>query len=244
MRSVRMRAELDGMHVSGAERVIPHYELEKVVMELLKRPKRYDKIVITIERVENLETIPKSLPIKSHDFADVEQAHEFVIKKLKEIGIEESITQKALKLLTEGPNPKGGNMRGAVLMDPVSGERLEPDQERGIRNTRIDWRNSTAIKEALRERGIKKFYLERLIDALAIATKNIHCGVIAEICWSDDPEYTTGYIASKEFGYIRIKPMKEEHTPTGGRVYFVKRESLQELIECLERKVMLIEQLL
>lgn len=238
-----MRAELDGKHVSGAERVIPHYELERVVAELLKRPKRYDKIVITIERVDNIETIPYSLPIKSYDFESVEQAHNFVVKKLKEIGISEDLVRKALKLLTEGPNPKGGNMRGAVLMDVESGERLEPDQERGIRTSRIDWRNRSAVKEALKERGIKKFYLERLIDALAIATKNIHCGVIAEICWSDDPEYTTGYIASRDLGYIRIKPMKEENTPIGGRVYFIKRENLQKLIECLEKKVMLIEQL-
>ncbi|MEZ0361983.1 MAG: 6-carboxyhexanoate--CoA ligase [Hydrogenobacter sp.] len=243
MRSVRMRAELDGRHVSGAERIIPHYELEKVVVELLKRPKRYDKIVITVERVESLEVIPKSLPIKSYDFANVSQAHEFVIKKLKDAGISEEITKKALKLLSEGPNPKGGNMRGAVLMDVKTGERLEPDQERGIRTTRIDWRNRNAVKEALKERGIKKVYLERLVDALAIATKNIHCGIIAEICWSDDPEYITGYIASKELGYVRIKPMKEENVPIGGRVYFVNRTDLQKLIECLERKVMLIEQL-
>lgn len=238
-----MRAELDGKHVSGAERIIPHYELEKVVVELLKRPKRYDKIVITVEKVESLEVIPKALPIKSYDFASVAQAHEFVIKKLKDAGISEEITKKALKLLSEGPNPKGGNMRGAVLMDVKTGERLEPDQERGIRTTRIDWRNRNAVKEALKERGIKKVYLERLVDALAIATKNIHCGIIAEICWSDDPEYTTGYIASKELGYVRIKPMKEENVPIGGRVYFINKADLQKLIECLERKVMLIEQL-
>ncbi|MGB9874420.1 MAG: 6-carboxyhexanoate--CoA ligase, partial [Hydrogenobacter sp.] len=156
MLSVRMRAELDGKHVSGAERVITDHHLKKVVLELLKRPKRYDKIVITVERVDNIETIPYSLPIKSYDFESVEQAHNFVVEKLKEMGIGEDLVRKALKLLTEGPNPKGGNMRGAVLMDVKSGERLEPDQERGIRTSRIDWRNRSAVKEALKERGIKK----------------------------------------------------------------------------------------
>ena len=62
------------------------------------------------------------------------------------------------------------------------------------------------------------------MDALALATKNIHCGVEAELCWSDDPDYTTGYVAGKTIGYVRIKPMKEEGVPIGGRVYFVKEE--------------------
>ncbi|MFN3976837.1 MAG: 6-carboxyhexanoate--CoA ligase, partial [Aquificaceae bacterium] len=65
----------------------------------------------------------------------------------------------------------------------------------------------------------------------------------AELCWSDDPDYTTGYVAGKNIGYVRIKPMKEEGVPIGGRVYFVKRDSLERIISCLERKALLIESL-
>jgi 6-carboxyhexanoate--CoA ligase len=134
-------------------------------------------------------------------------------------------------------------MRGAVLMDIQTGERLEPDQERGIRTVRVDWKDRKAIRRLLRERGIKKHYIDRLIDALALATKNVYCGVIAELCWSDDPDYITGYVAGPNIGYRRIKPMKEEGAPLGGRVYFVKSEAVVELIECLEGKAFLIENL-
>ncbi|QID33223.1 6-carboxyhexanoate--CoA ligase [Pampinifervens florentissimum] len=243
MLSLRMRAELKGQHISGAERLIKPDALQKTIKELIKRPKAYDKMVITLERVEEITTIPKALTIYSYDFKSVEEAHNFAIKSLSKEGIPEEIALKALETLKRGANPKGGNMRGAVLMDIHTGERLEPDKERGIRTVRVDWKDRQEVKRVLRERGLKKPYLERLLDALALATKNIHCGVIAELCWSDDPDYITGYIAGKNLGYVRIKPMKEYGVPLGGRVYFVRREGIEKLIECLQNRAVLIENL-
>jgi 6-carboxyhexanoate--CoA ligase len=66
---------------------------------------------------------------------------------------------------------------------------------------------------------------------------------LAELCWSDDPDYTTGYVASKNLGYVRIKPLKEPNNPLGGRVYFVERDRVEELIDCLERRAVLVEAL-
>ncbi len=238
-----MRAELKGQHISGAERLIKPDAIQRTIRELIKRPKAYDKMVITLERVEEITTIPKALTIYSYDFKSVEEAHNFAIKSLSKEGIPEEIALEALKTLKGGANPKGGNMRGAVLMDIQTGERLEPDKERGIRTVRVDWKDRQEVKRVLRERGLKKPYLERLLDALALATKNIHCGVIAELCWSDDPDYITGYIAGKNLGYVRIKPMKEYGVPLGGRVYFVMREGIEKLIECLQNRAILIENL-
>ncbi|MCX7735041.1 MAG: 6-carboxyhexanoate--CoA ligase, partial [bacterium] len=122
-----------------------------------------------------------------------------------------------------------------------TGERLEPDKERGVRTVRVDWKNRRSIEQRLKERGIKRYYINRLLDALALATKNVYCGVISELCWSDDPDYTTGYVAGKNIGYIRIKPMKEYGVPLGGRVYFVRKDNLHQLIECLEKRSVLVE---
>lgn len=238
-----MRAEFQGEHVSGAERIVPYHEVEKTVLELLKRPRVYDKVVITVERLKDVEIVPKALPILSYDFKSVEEARAFAVSKLVEAGVPKPVAELAIKLLHEGPNPKGGNMRGAVLMDVETGERLEPDRERGIRTTRMDWKDRKYIKEVLKKRGIKREYLERLIDALAVATKNVYCGVLAELCWSDDPEYTTGYVAGPHIGYVRIKPMKEEGVPIGGRVYFIRKENLEKIIQCLQEKPILINNL-
>ena len=243
MISVRMRAELGGMHVSGAERLIEEEHIERVVKELLKRPKAYDKIVITVEKVDQVSLIPKALTIHSYDFGSVEEGRDFAVKMLSESGIKQELGCKAIELLAKGPNPKGGNMRGAVLMDVQTGERLEPDKERGIRTVRVDWKDRNLIRQALIKRGIKKKYLNRLMDALALATKNVYCGVLAELCWSDDEDYTTGYVASKSLGYVRINPLKELGCPIGGRVYFVDGSKVEEIIKCLEKKAVLIEKL-
>ncbi len=243
MISVRMRAQLKGMHVSGAERLIEEKNLPRIVQELLRRPKAYDKLVITVERVESVHVIQKALTIYSYDFKSVQDARAFALEKLEELGIKREFGQKAIELLEKGPNPRGGNMRGAVLMDIQTGERLEPDQERGVRTVRVDWKDRKFIKQTLLKRGVKRKYLNRLMDALVLATKNVHCGVLAELCWSDDEDYTTGYIASGLLGYVRINPLKELGNPIGGRVYFVKREHLEDLIECLEKKAILVESL-
>ncbi|MCX8076555.1 MAG: 6-carboxyhexanoate--CoA ligase [Aquificaceae bacterium] len=241
MYSLRMRAEKGGEHVSGAERLVKGEDIKKVLTALAKRPKDYDKMVITVEKVQSVEVIPKALSVFSYDFENVSLSHSFAVEKLKQAGIEESVALKAVELLKKGPNPKGGNMRGAVLMDMESGERLEPDKERGIRTVRVDWKNRESVRRLLRERGIRKQYLERFLDALVLATKNVHCGVIAELCWSDDPDYTTGYVAGRDIGYVRIKPMKEYGVPIGGRVYFIQKERRDEIIECLEKKAMIVE---
>jgi len=58
-------------------------------------------------------------------------------------------------------------------------------------------------------------------EALVLASKvAAGSGIVAELCWSDDPEYTTGYVASGH-GYIRIPHCKPLGNTVGGRIFFV-----------------------
>ncbi len=235
--SVKMRSEKEGKHVSGAERIVNEKKLKDVINELLERPKDFDFLNIKVEEVKNYEILPFELKISSFNFGSVKEAREFAIKKLVEAGISEEIAKKGMEILSKGANPKGGNMRGAVLLDIESGKRLEPNKERGIRTVNFDWENREEVSKILLKRG----FTHRTIDALVLAQKNIYCGVIAELCWSDDPNYITGYVASKKLGYVRITPLKEKGDTKGGRIYFVKSENLKELMECLEKKVILFK---
>ena len=46
-------------------------------------------------------------------------------------------------------------------------------------------------------------------EALVLATKVQSCpGIVGELCWSDDPDYTVGYVACNGI-YHRIPNMKE-----------------------------------
>jgi 6-carboxyhexanoate--CoA ligase len=133
-------------------------------------------------------------------------------------------------------------MRGAIIMDLQTGERLESDQDRGVRASRFDWTEeaSIAIDKKLSALGLTHF---RTREALALATKVAYApGVIAELCWSDEPDYTAGYVASQKSGYVRfpiLKPLNDQH---GGRVFFVKREELDidALVRYLQTEPVLI----
>ncbi len=234
-----MRASFNGLHVSGAERIIPEEDIPSSLPELINRPARYDSMVITLERVDIAEVVEKSLKISSHEFGSVERARAFAIQCLVDSGISRNIAKRGLELLAKGAGPEGKNMRGAVLMDLEKGERLEPDRERGIRTVRVDWVDRKKQAEFLPKTSLT----QRSLDAIAIATKNIHCGVIAELCWSDDPDYTTGYVASRLLGYVRIHPLKDKGSPIGGRIYFIRKEERDKIIKCLQEKPVLIKEL-
>jgi 6-carboxyhexanoate--CoA ligase len=230
-----MRATLDGKHVSGQERIVKKDELQKTILELHTRPKgEWDFQTIKVERLKNPpEVIEKSLPVKDYKFSCIPLAVNFAATLLEnEHKIPRSKVKQLFAKLSSGFK-NGENLPGAVLVDVESGEVLAE----GIRTILFDWKNREAVRSLLLEKG----FTERTLDALALATKNVYCGVEAEICISDDPDYTTGYIASPKLGYIRISPLKERGNPYGGRIYFVKKSNLQKVIECLRQKAVLIE---
>ena len=231
-----MRASLGGLHVSGAERIVKEEDIPQTLLELLRRPGEHDFLKVTLEGLTDVVEAVMDLPVKSILLKDVHEGREFALKALLDSGVPEEVAKRGVTLLSKGANPKGGNMRGAVLMDIDSGDRLEPDQERGIRTVRVDWRDRFAVREKL----IKEGFTARTLDALAIAFKNLYCGVVAELCWSDDPDYLTGYVASKSTGYVRITPLKEKGDPLGGRIYFIRKEDKGDLIRCLEEKALLL----
>jgi 6-carboxyhexanoate--CoA ligase len=132
-----------------------------------------------------------------------------------------------------------------MLMDAVTGERFEPDKERGVRVSRFDWSSDafTAIERALARIDLTHF---RTREALSLASKVAHApGVIAELCWSDDPDYTAGYASSLKTGYVRFPYMKEKGRPTGGRALFVKREGsdLDALLSYLREEPVVIDRI-
>jgi 6-carboxyhexanoate--CoA ligase len=140
---------------------------------------------------------------------------------LQSLGISEKSIMAALSLLSKGAAPFGHNMRGAMIIDAVNGERLEPDHERGIRASRFDWTDEAldTMTKKLAAIGLTHF---RTHEALALATKVAHApGIIAELCWSDDPDYTAGYVASPRIGYVRFPILKLQNDPRGGRAFFV-----------------------
>lgn len=229
--SVRMRASAGNRHISGAERIISPVKLDATVQALITRARNRktaaEQIVITIEHLGNMP-ISKliALDVVTVNTPDMSTGRSAASRILQSLGISEKSIMAAINLLSNGAASFGHNMRGAMIIDAVSGERQEPDHERGIRASRFDWTDEAldTMTEKLAAIGLTHF---RTREALALATKVAHApGIIAELCWSDEPDYTAGYVASLRIGYVRFPILKLRDDPRGGRVFFVDRNTL------------------
>ena len=242
-----MRSSLNEEHLSGAERIV-NGNVGQVIPELINQAvssyKMPDRIVISLDAIDPSSVIYTAhLNIRTLDSLSPEDAEKAAADILKCNGVSPVAIESAFRLLRTGPAPGGKNMRGAVIMDSASGERMEPDSSRGIRVSRVDYTGDARhlLANRLMDGGV---FHRRVMDALAIATKVAdRRETVAELCWSDDPEYTTGYAASLKSGYIRITNMKKRGNPIGGRVLFVSRQglSLEEYIHYLERQPLIID---
>lgn len=226
---------------------MPFDALERTVQELVSRAygktEKPTTIVIHIDDLDNatLRTL-QALDLVTVNTPDMLAGRSAASRALHAAGVSEQAAETAIRLLSQGPAISGENMRGAIIMDSQTGERLEPDQERGVRASRFDWSEETliAIEKILGKMGLTHF---RTREALALATKVAHApGVIAELCWSDEPDYTAGYVASQKIGYVRFPILKQLNDPHGGRVFFVNNNGLDMdgLIHYLQSEPILI----
>ncbi|MGK2904861.1 MAG: 6-carboxyhexanoate--CoA ligase [Desulfuromonadales bacterium] len=245
--SVRMRASCKGQHLAGAERIVTDNAVCEVAAALMNRAMRCpngqaEEIHCHVERIETAEVRYQQLPdVATYLVSNWQQGRQVAGCLLSRAGVQKDVAAQAVHLLANGAGTGGSVMRGAVIMDAKTGERLETDPSRGVRVSRMDLSPEcrAALACELASAGLGH---HRVQEALVLAGKVLCApGVVAELCWSDDPHYTTGYVAALPGGYQRISDMKPVGDPRGGRVFFVNRAhvSLQELSNYLERQVVL-----
>ncbi len=244
-----MHANADGRHISGAERIASRDKIDSIIQNLVVRAQNRtnapDEIVIHIEHLKNapLRTLT-SLNLITVDAPDMTEGRAAAVRLLKTAGVSPYAAKSGIRWLSRGASPsRGCNMRGAIIMDADTGERLESDQERGVRATRFDW-SEDALKNIMIDLAAIGLTHHRTREALALATKVAHApGMIAELCWSDEPDYTAGYVASRKTGYVRFPVLKHRGDNLGGRVFFVNSHLLNKdtLIFYLQNEPVLID---
>ncbi|MCX7794774.1 MAG: 6-carboxyhexanoate--CoA ligase [Thermodesulfovibrionales bacterium] len=242
MWSIRMRAGTGKLHISGAETITEQDEIitlsQAFLLRALCHPKGLpSEIVLTVEK---LKVKPVSVPVLK--VTTLECPSPFRAKNLiKELLRTEGISELAIKRGLSTVYSER-TMRGASLIEAKTGRRLEPDRERGVRVSRlgISRDSEEKLSSILESLGINT---TRVKEALILASKVASCpGIMAEVCISDDPDYTTGYVASQRLGYQRIPNIKEKGSKAGGRVFFVKEgSSITRIIRYLEKKPVLVE---
>lgn len=243
--SIRMRASKGGIHISGAEGIYGKKDIIEIVQEYTDRALshvkgRPDEIHLTIEEIKEEPIRISSLPLCTLNTRSPESAKNASVKILSSIGITERAVEEAFKSISLGIT-----MTGAMLMD-VDGMRLEPDLLRGVRVTRmgITEKADLILSRRLSKLGINPGIIRTVKEALILSSKVYsHPMVLGELCISDDPNYTTGYIASRAYGYIRLPRIKKRGIPYGGRVFFVSGGELKGLIEYLQKTPVIVKRI-
>ena len=236
--SVRMRAaqggphEKGGHHISGAERIVKLEEVGAIAQSLANRALHHSKgtadfINITVDLIPANEiTYIDCLQVEEHRAHTIAEAHQLAIDLLQGHDITDVAVQNAIALL------KGldSSMRGAMLVDATTGKRIDAGN-RGVRVSHMDSFDSEALGDN-----------DHMREALVLASKVQSAeGIVGELCWSDDPDYTVGYVACNGT-YHRIPNMKELGSAIGGRVFFVQSDiDRDSVIEYLEKTPVLVQ---
>ncbi len=229
-------------HISGAETLVASKtylpaEASRMVRRAESHPRGMpDRIIVTVERILGSPREISALPLATLDCRSPAEARRSAEMMLLHCGVSRPAIRSAFGLLR---SPLV--MRGACLMRAETGARCEPDPLRGVRASRLGLAPEAGrrLAQRLGRRGINT---DTVRDALTLASKVSSCpGIVAEICVSDDPGYTVGYVASPSLGYVRIPSLKRTSDRRGGRVFFVKEDAdLPAVVSYLEQTPVLV----
>ncbi|CAB0696030.1 6-carboxyhexanoate--CoA ligase [Corynebacterium diphtheriae] len=233
--SIKMHASRNGAHISGAETLVDESRANEFLASFYQRANTHSKgkpeiTTLTIRRIKDADiiTIP-ALEVKCLPALHPSEAHRHVIEQLSNV-VSPTIAQMALHAVLNARN-----MRGAILLCAHTGQRLDPyDPQRGVRASTFGVTPQESAGPTLNKSHFN--------EALVLASKVMSApGIVAEICISDDPAYTTGYVTT-ENTYIRIPHMKDPYSPIGGRVFLLdtRVSTPEDTISYLEQKPVLI----
>ena len=234
--AVKMRAARAGEHISGAERIVPADDIPALVSALAERALHHakgapDEIHLKAEEAGEIVHL-EALPVSTHVTQTPEEGRAVAARLLAGAGITRIDEIMARFAETYA-------MRGAMLLDADTLERLEPDPARGVRATYMDAVYNGQDARCPSGASVKNHFAEAVVLATKVANAP---GIVGEICVSDDPDYVTGYVATKEIGYCRITTIKAKGDPCGGRIFLYRgpREGVVETIEYLQKQCVLV----
>lgn len=237
-----MRAEgPEGEHISGAEGLYKKAEVQAAMAGYSTRALSHPKgppsrIILTTEQLREQPLRVSSLPVRTLE-ADA-NADEIIRMALAHIGISPRAISTGLRLLRSA-----NGLSGAALLNAVTGRRLDPRGGKGIRASRmgITANARKTLAGRLARHGIDSPTVQ---EALVLASKIASApGLMAELCISDDPQYTTGYIASIKHGYVRIPEIKVSNAP-GGRIFFITPDcEIDSIIYYLQKTPVLVSRI-
>ncbi len=238
-----MRAADGQRHISGAEGIYDDGQVYEHAIRFIQRAMGHERglpgeIHLSIEKIEGKPIFIKSLPVWTCSSEGVECSRGNVRLLLDMAGVSHFAIEKAEALVFTT-----GGKAGAFMLDICSGQGLET-KKKTFRVSRMGFQAEASLRldKLLSSYGLSHY---RIKEALVLASKVAFADeVLCELCVSDDPSYTTGYVASRRLGYVRIPHIKALGSAVGGRVFFIKPTvNLERLVNYLESVPVLINEI-
>ena len=249
--SVKMRSsegathEAGGRHISGAERLVNADEISSTVQELLSRARTHERgvadfinIKVAARPHDTIIEKPLLQIVDSPICNTLADSKQYATDKLLANGLSPTVIEAVFAFL----NSLDTSMRGAALLSASTGKLIDLiDNKRGVRVTNMGAHNPPAYTDWLAKHNL---HGDHPAEAILLASKVASAPfVVSEICWSDDPCYTVGYVSDTEH-YYRITNFKPLGNDVGGRVFVVddtaENFSLDELLHYLQEQVVLL----
>lgn len=226
--SIRMRIHHNGRHLSGGEDLVSGGDLNATLTRLAARLLPFSagspppQQILTIDPVSP-STICQGalLPVRSLESSGVEVTRQKLSLILESI-LERPVAELVLRSFEQ--NILGCPSRNGALLMNERGEILNEARGEGVRTTHLGC--LPKLRKTIEDMALRSLIKpsHRFSDAIILASKVLMADpIILEICASDDPDYQTGYIASRTTGYIRIPHIKSAGLATGGRLYLVRQ---------------------
>jgi 6-carboxyhexanoate--CoA ligase len=243
-----MRIHRDGAHLSGAEDLVLEKDLGEKIQEFSRKLFPFlenathlspVQLIITVDPIPDGTILERNLlPVQIMNSHSKPETLTGLHSLLSEI-LQNGSASKILDIFHEEILSKKVR-NGAFLITP-SGKFLMSDLPDGVRTTHVGC--EPGLRKHLEQElsSILQKPNHRFLEALILSSKVLSSeDILLELCVSDDPHYSTGYMASRPFGYVRIPHLKPEGHAMGGRLYVVKENvDLPNLLGFLRTKPVL-----
>ncbi|MCG7337893.1 6-carboxyhexanoate--CoA ligase [Staphylococcus sp. ACRSN] len=222
MYSIKMRSSQQNKHISGAETICNETDITDKLLHFFNKGFNHENGEVDFL---NLKIEKVSLPLITIESLPLYDNNENIRDLAAQVHINEDVLQIAMSYIKDS-----NSYSGAIVLSSNNGHRLDGSDLRGIRVTNFMFERHN-------------HHNDRVQDALAIsACINRFEGVVAELCVSDDLNYTTGYFATTSTGYHRIKNIKQSNSRHGGRIIFVddtiNLDEYRHFLETIPKKVL------
>lgn len=253
--SVRMRASAGDEHISGVETIVAcdeagetsetnavSAEVASAAESMVRRALEHsrgnpDDVTVTLERLSRTPHRVEALPVETLDVDDADEGRRVARELLSRAGVTDDALTRGFDVLRSETAE-----RRAALVDAADRSRLDPNPARGVRATHIGTSDAGrgALNAVITAQGVES--PETVREAVVLATTIANApGTQAELCWSDDPDYDAGCVATSE-AYYRFPALKPDDVTEGGRAIFVAPgEPVDEAVEYLKNQPVLVD---